>query len=197
VVEQVEVAVQGTSEQVQVRITWAGGGQTEDVLGRPIARDRDRSDYARLGARVQDLTYAGWSLQAIASQLETDGFPALHIRSGQGWSGARVQTLRHQLGLGNTHRHGSSREALGPDEWWARELAGQLGISRHSRLYWIEHGLVRARKESGGWQRWIVWADAKEMERLQAYRDRDIGAEHRRRWTAVPSISTHQKGATA
>ena len=66
-----------------------------------------------------------------------------------------------------THRHGSSREALGPDEWWARELASQLGVSRNSLLYWIEHGLVRARKESGGWQRWIVWADAKEMERLQ------------------------------
>ena len=54
---------------------------------------------------------------AIAHQLETDGFPAL--RRGQGKSVASVQSLRHQLGLGNTHRHGSSRAALGPDEWWA------------------------------------------------------------------------------
>jgi DNA invertase Pin-like site-specific DNA recombinase len=194
VVEQVEVQAQGTSEQVQVRITWAGGGQTEGVLVRPIARYSDRSDYARLCARVQDLTHAGWSLEAIAYQLETDGFPAL--RSGRGWSVASVQTLRRQLGLGNTHRHGSSREALGPGEWWARELASQLGISRNSLLYWIEHGLVRARKESGGWQRWIVWADAKEMELLQGYRNRDVAAEQRRRWTAAPSISTQQKGAT-
>jgi hypothetical protein len=191
VVEQVEVEVQGTSEQVQVRITWAGGGQTEGVLVRPIARYSDRSDYARLCARVQDLTHAGWSLEAIAHQLEIDGFPALRRRSGQSWSVASVQTLRHQLGLGNSHRHGASREALGPDEWWARELAGQLGISRNSLLYWIEHGVVRARKERGGWQRWIVWADVQEIERLQGYRDRDIGADHRRRWTAGPRLSTH------
>jgi len=131
----------------------------------------------------------------MAHQLETDGFPAL--RSGQGWRVASVQTLRRQLGLGNTHRHGSSRAALGPDEWWARELASQLRISRNSLLYWIEHGLVRARKESDGWQRWIVWADAKELERLQGYRDRDVAAEQRRRWMGVPSISTHQKGSTA
>ena len=195
VVEQVAVEAQGTSEQVQVRITWAGGGQTEGVLVRPIARYSDRSDYARLCTRVQDLTHAGWSLEAMAHQLETDGFPAL--RSRQDWSVASVQTLRHQLGLGNTHRHGSSRAVLGPDEWWARELASQLGISRNRLLSWIEHGLVRARQESGGWQRWIVWADAKELERLQGYRDRDVAAEQRRRWTAVPSISTHQKGATA
>src|SRR5260221_236058 len=56
---------------------------------------------------------------------------------------------------------------------------------------------VRARKESGGMQRWIVWADASELERLQAYRHRDIGAEYHRRWTAVPSLSEHQKGSTA
>jgi hypothetical protein len=196
-VEQVEVEVQGTSEQLQVRITWAGGSQTEGVWVRPSARYSDRSDYARLCARVQDLTHAGWSLEAMAHQLEIDGFPTLRRRSEQSWRVASVQTLRHQLGLGNTHRQGASREALGPNAWWARELADRLGISRNSLLYWIEHGLVRARKERGGWQRWIVWADAQEMERLQGYRDRDIGAEHRRRWTAGLSISTHQKGSTA
>src|SRR5262249_2654078 len=157
--------------------------ETEGVLVRPLARYSDRSDYARLCARVQDLTHACWPLAAIAHQLETDSFPAL--RSGQRWSVASVQTLQHQLGLRdtqrNTHRHGSSREAFGPDEWWAGELAGQLGISRNRLLYWIEHGLVRARKERGGWQRWIVWADAQEMEHLHGCRDRDIGAEQHRR----------------
>ncbi|MGZ6308334.1 MAG: recombinase family protein, partial [Ktedonobacterales bacterium] len=38
VVERVEVAVQGASEQVQVRIRWVGGGQSEGMLIRPIAR---------------------------------------------------------------------------------------------------------------------------------------------------------------
>ena len=81
VVERVEVDAQGTSEQVRVRISWAGGGQTEGVLIRPIARYTQRSDYARLCARVQELTEAGWSLEAIAHQLEADGFPPLAQRT--------------------------------------------------------------------------------------------------------------------
>jgi DNA invertase Pin-like site-specific DNA recombinase len=200
VVERVEVEVQGKTEQVRVCITWAGGGQTEGLLVRPLARYTDRSDYAALCVRVQELTAAGWSLEAIAQQLAVDSYPPL--RSKRGWSAVSVQTLRRQLGLGNTHRHGSSREALGPDEWWARELADRLGVSHNTLLYWIEHGLVRARKERGGWQRWMVWADAEEVERLRAYRHRDIAVEHRRRWTAVhalptlPALSDHEKGPT-
>ena len=191
VVERVEVEAQGKTEQVHVRITWAGGGQTQSTLVRPIAHYRERSDYARLSARVKELTDAGWSLGAIAHQLDHDGFPPL--RRTQRWTRASVQTLRRQLGLGTTHRRGSSREALGRDEWWGRELAQQLGISRNSLIYWMEQGLVRARKERGGLQRWIVWADAAEVERLRAYRDRDIAAEHRRRWTAEhPEIDQQQ-----
>jgi len=48
---------------------------------------------------------------------------------------------------------------------------------------------VRARQERGGLHRWIVWADAAELERLQAYRDRDIAADHRRRWTAAFNVN--------
>jgi len=55
----VEVEAQGTSEQVRVRITWAGGGQTTGVLVRPLARYRERTDYASIGARVHALTTAG------------------------------------------------------------------------------------------------------------------------------------------
>ena len=182
VIERVEVEAQGKTEQVRVQITWAGGGQTAGMLVRPIARYTDRSDYARLCARVQELTQAGWSLEAIARQLAADDFPPLRST---GWSSVSVQTLRRQVGLGTTHRHGHSPEALGPDEWWGRELAEQLMLSRNRLFYWIERGLVRARKEGSGLQRWIVWADAAELERLRAYRDRDIAAEHRRRWTVA------------
>jgi DNA invertase Pin-like site-specific DNA recombinase len=182
VVERVEVDAQGTSEQVRVRMSWAGGGQTEGVLVRPIARYTDRSDYARLCARVQELSAAGWSLEAIAHQLEADGFPPL--RCGHRWSVSSVQTLRRQLGVGNTHRHGHSAKALGPEEWWAREVAERLGVPRSSLFTWIQRGVVRARKERGGMQRWIVWADASELERLRAYRHRNRGAEHQKGPTA-------------
>jgi DNA invertase Pin-like site-specific DNA recombinase len=185
VVAQVEVDAQGTSEQVRVRITWAGGGQTDGWLVRPIARSTQRTDYARLCVRVQDLTSAGWSLDAIAHQLAADGYPPL--RAGHHWSSASVQTLRRHLGLGNTHRHGHAREALGRDEWWASDLARQLSVARSSLFTWIQRGVVQARKERQGLQRWIIWADTQEIERLRQYHQRDRASETRRRWTSTDS----------
>ena len=104
VVERVEVDAQGASEQVQVRITWAGGGQTAGVLIRPIARYRDRTDYARHVCPRPGIDRAGWSLDAIARQLEADSYPPLHRR--QRWSRASVQTLQRQLRSG---QHASPR----------------------------------------------------------------------------------------
>src|SRR5260370_41967081 len=132
-------------------------------------------------ARVQELTGEGWSLDAIARQLEADGYPPL--RSGQHWSVPSVQTLRRQLGLGNTRRRGSSRAALGPDEWWAREVAGKLDLSPSSLLYWIERGVVRARKENGGGGRWIVCGHCGESGALPAGWGRGTTARHRRSCT--------------
>jgi hypothetical protein len=182
VVERVEVAVQGTSEQVQVRIHWVGGGHTVDTLTRPLARMADRSDYPALCDRVRTLTEARWSAPAIARQLEADGYSPW--RPGRTWTVASVLTLRRQLGLSGQHHRGGSCEALGPDEWWAADLAHTLGVARSVLHTWIQRGLVRARQEAQGMHRWIVQADVAEVERLRQYHQRDIASETRRRWTA-------------
>jgi DNA invertase Pin-like site-specific DNA recombinase len=182
VVERVEVDAQGKSEQVRVRITWVGGGQTEGLVVRPIARYADRSDYAQLCQRVRDLTTAGWSAAAIARQLDTEGYPP--VRTGQRWSTHSVLALRRHAGLSGHHRRGQAREALGPDEWWAPELARMLSVPRSCLFAWIQRGHVRARQEEQGLHRWIVWANAAEQERLVQYHQRDRAAETRRRWTA-------------
>lgn len=183
VVERVEVDAQGKSEQVQVRVIWVGGGQTEGLVVRPIARYADRSDYAELCARVRELTLANWSAPAIACQLDTDGYPP--VRNGRRWSAHSVLALRRHAGLGGQPHRGQSREVLGPDEWWAPELARALLVSRSCLFVWIQRGLMRARQEDRGLHRWIVWADATEMERLRAYHRRDRAAETRQRWTVT------------
>jgi hypothetical protein len=43
-------------------------------------------------------------------------------------------------------------------------VADRLEVSPSSLLCWIERGVVRARRENGGWRRWIVWADAAALE---------------------------------
>lgn len=183
VVEQVEVDAQGKSEQARVRITWAGGSQTEGLVVRPIARYADRSNYAPLCARVRGLTLAGWSAPAIASQLDADGYPP--VRNGRRWSAQSVLALRRHAGLGGQHHRGQSWEALGPDEWWAAELARTLPVPRSCLFAWIQRGQVQARQETRGLRRWIVWADAQEVERLRQYHRRDLAAETRQRWTAT------------
>ncbi len=187
VVEQVVVAVQGASEQVQVRIHWVGGGQTAGVLTRPIARFADRSDYAALCERVRTLTEARWSVPAIARQLEADGYAPW--RPGGTWTVASVLTLRRQLGLSGQHRRGRSCEALGQDEWWAADFAYMLGMTRSLLHTWIQRRLMHARQEEQGMHRWIVQADAATVERLRQYRQRDIASETRRRWTTSPELS--------
>jgi DNA invertase Pin-like site-specific DNA recombinase len=182
IVERVVVAVQGTSEQVQVRIHWVDGGQTEGALTRPIARFADRSDYVAVCERVRTLTEARWSVSSIARQLEADGYAPW--RPGRVWTVANVLTLRRQLGLSGHHHRGRSSEALGPDEWWAADFAHTLGMTRSLLHTWIQHDLVRARQEAQGMHRWIVQADASAIERLRQYRQRDLASATRRRWTA-------------
>ena len=187
VVERVVVAVQGASEQVQVWIHWVGGGQTEGVLTRPIARFADRSDYAALCERVRALTEARWSVPAIARQLEADGYAPW--RPGATWMVASVLTLRRQLGLSGHHHRGRSCEALGQDEWWPADFAHMLGMTRSLLHTWIQRGLMQARQEGQGMHRWIVQADAATVERLRQYRQRDIASETRRRWTTSQELS--------
>ena len=188
VVERVEVAVQGTSEQVQVRIHWVGGGRTTGVLTRPIARLADRSAYAALCERVRTLTEARWSVPAMARQLEADGYAPW--RPGRTWTVASVLTLRQQLGLSGQPQRGRSCEALGPEERWAADRARPLGMSRSLLHTWIQRGRVRARQERQGMHRWIVWADVAAVERLQQYRQRDIASELRNRWTEAHGPSS-------
>jgi hypothetical protein len=202
VVERVEVATQGVSEQVAVRIQWVGGGQTAATLTRPIARFADRSDYPALCERVRTLTQARWSVTAIAYQLDAEGYPPLPQRgagsaasSESTWTRASVLTLRQHLGLNGHHQRGQSREALGPDEWWASELANRLAMPRSCLHTWIQGGHVHARQEAQGLHRWIVWADAAELEWLSTYRTRDVADETRRRWTGAPKGQPQQNGA--
>jgi hypothetical protein len=43
---------------------------------------------------------------------------------------------------------------------------------------------VCARREEQPPYRWIIWADAAELERLQQYRQRSLSEEAHGRWTA-------------
>jgi len=181
VVDRVAVEAQGASEQVHVRIDWVGGGQTVGVVPRSVARLASLRSYPQLCQRLQELTQAGLSAPTIAQRLTEEGYTS--SRQGSRLGSQAVREVQRRLGLRGRRTRPHQREGLGPDEWWASDLVELLDLSRSTVHYWIRQGWIHARREEAPLGRWIVWADAAELERLRALRQRSVGEEARRRWT--------------
>ena len=58
----------------------------------------------------------------------------------------------------------------GNDEWWLSDLSRELGIPQPTVHSWIRRGWIRGRKLPGMGGRWILWADAEELDRLRRLR---------------------------
>lgn len=183
VIEQVRVAAQGTSERVTVTVAWAGGAPTTTELIRPLARTERLSTYPTLCARIRGLAAEGQTASAIAQRLEAEGFrPAKGAR----FTAQQILVLRQRLGIPASSPHRPRHDVLGVDEWWPRGLAQELGLSKSTLAHWITRGWVRARQQERPAGRWIVWADADELERLRTMQARPLDSELRQRWLARP-----------
>ncbi len=180
VVERIVVDAEGTSERVQVRVTWVGGAQTDGVLIRPVARLAQLSYYPRLCARLRDLAGAGLTAEAIATQRNTEGYRPPKQREQFGRRG--VQELLRDLGIRAPRPQPQSRAGLDAAEWWVAELAQALGMPLATLQGWIRRGWVRARQQAAPPRRWIVWADEAEMQRLRQRHQRPAGYYTRRLW---------------
>jgi hypothetical protein len=184
VVQQVVVTVQGTSERVLVTITWVGGSQTTGEVARPIAQVEHLSYYAPLCVRLRMLVAAEQSLEAIADCLAAEGYRS---PKGQTPFGPRaVHDLAQRLGLRLPRPRRHAPLALGAHEWLVPDLAEQLGMPAGTLYSWIARGQVRARSLalSGGQDRWVIWADAAEVTRLQELLHCSPGSQAHARWTA-------------
>jgi hypothetical protein len=182
VVERVEVAVVGKSEQVQVTIVWAGGSQTRGMLIRPVGRINQLSYYPQLCERVRILVADGWSAAAIAAQLHAEGYrPAKRATQ---FSREGVQDLIQRLGLRTSAKPRTDAGSLGPDEWCLVDLAHRLDMPSATLHNWTMRGWVQPRRQMQvhGRRQWIIWADQAEVERLRCYRQRPAGALLHDRW---------------
>lgn len=187
VVERVVVDVQGASERVHVRIDRVGGGSTTGDVTRSVASWSQLSTYSLLCARVTALTVEGWPAAVIAERLRAEGLTT--ARTGRVLGAQAVRALQHRLGLARRGLRRVQRDGLGEHEWWPAELARRLAISRSSLYNWIQRGWVRARQLDDGCRRWVMWADAAEVERLHQLKQQSLAEEARRRWQAEPGTT--------
>jgi DNA invertase Pin-like site-specific DNA recombinase len=159
-VERVEVAVEGVSDQVHVNITWAGGQQTPHEVTRPVLRYEQTADYERLMVRVRELRAAGRTCAAIAEHLNAEGYRP-----------SRRATRFHKdivsrLLVRGTVGHSPPTAPLGRDEWFVRALARRLGMGRSTLHAWLQRGWVHYRRLTGRRAACVCWADGEELERL-------------------------------
>ena len=180
VAERVVVDAEGVSERVRVRVTWAGGAQTVGELIRPVARLTQLSYYPQLCARVRTLAGEGLTAEAIATRLNAEGYRPPKRREQFGRQG--VQELLRDLGVRAPRAQPQPRAGLGADEWWVAELAQALGMPLATLQGWIRRGWVRAWQQAQPPRRWVVWADATEVERLRQRHRRPAGYYTRRLW---------------
>jgi len=187
VVDRVVVAVQGESERVQVQIDWAGGMQTETVIVRPVARLEQLSYYPQLCDRVRQLAAEGLSTGAIAAQVNAEGYCPPKRREHFGPGG--IKDLLQRLGSRTVCSRVRPPAVMEPHEWGLRELAQELGMPAVTLYNWICRGWVTARREEAPPHRWIVAADAIELERLRQRRARSLADEAQRRWMSQTPLT--------
>ena len=167
--DRVVVSVRGKSDQVDVRLEWAGGFVTEHRLIKAVARYDQKSDWPELSARLRDLHGEGYSAAQIATTLNQEGFrpPKRTDRFRAGM----VHRLLVRCGLSRRRPTAEQdRASLGCDEWYLADLAERLGIPEETMHRWRRVGWVHARKQEGSRGRWILWADAEELDRLRQLR---------------------------
>ncbi len=161
-IEGVAIDIQGHSEIVDVAIQWVGGFVSRHEVRRSLGRYEQLSDYDRLVARLTKLRREGHTSAYMADQLNREGF---HTPRGKHkkFSGVLVRALLARLGLS---RRRDVSNLCQPHEWLAHDLCRKLEVPFGTFKGWISKGWVHARKVKMGMQRWIVWADEEELERL-------------------------------
>jgi DNA invertase Pin-like site-specific DNA recombinase len=164
-IEQIEVTVQGQSEQVQLAITWSGGFVSRHALVRAVQRYEQLTDYPRLVARIEQLRGEGKSMEEVASALNAEGFhPPRRVER---FTGGMVAGLLARKYAKAGVSHGVRvAQALRKGEWLLGDLARHLGMPQATLHHWRKAGWLRARKLPVPGGRWAIWASGEERRRL-------------------------------
>ncbi len=187
-IEQIEVGVQGETDQVEVAIRWAGGFVSHHSLARAVQRYEQLADYRRLRARIAELRAAGKSMTAVAECLNAEGFhppkraPRFNKAMVAGFLAKDGRSGPRPVGL-------SAAGLLQRGEWLLTDLARHLGMPSGTLHRWRKVGWVHARKLPVAGGHWALWADAVELKRLARLR----GHHRARRDLPIPAELTTPK----
>ena len=168
-VHRVVVTVHGASEQVDVRVAWVGGHETEATLIRPVACLEQLSYDPQLQARVVALYTAGKDRTTIAQILKVEGWRPAKRRAT--FTPPMVGRLLARQGLQSLTPVRAQPGSRAADEWTLQALAQVLEMPVETLYGWVRRGRVTARQDTSvAPPRWLIRADAAELARLRAFR---------------------------
>jgi hypothetical protein len=184
-IDSVELTRQGETERVAVVVHWRGGTVTRQVIRQGLRRYTDLDRYPELQRRVITLRGDGLTADQIAAVLNREGYA---VPRGKQYTGHRVRQLFVRLGLtGIPPGVRDERDLPAAHEWWLPVLAARLGVKPIVVHRWRWSGWLHARQLRGENGRWIVWADAAEVNRLRQLRAFEIAYQGRR--TPPPELT--------
>jgi DNA invertase Pin-like site-specific DNA recombinase len=191
-IEKITVTVAGTSELVDVTITWAGGHQTTGQAVRPVGRLDQLSYYPALLARVTELAGTGRTNGQIAGVLNAEGFRPPKRTSR--FTGGQVRTLITQRGIRDRKKgRPAVLTSLPPGQWSVTSLSAALGMPTASIYNWIYRGWITALRAPGT-RNWIITADDEQMRQLRERRARPPGFYSRARWAQPEQQPATEQG---
>lgn len=191
-IERVDLTRDGESERIDAAIHWRGGTITRHEIRQGLRTYRTLGGLERLRGRILELRGDGWTANAIAEALDREGYRA--ARS-DGFTGHQVRQLLARFG--RTGIPAGVRDATdlpGAGEWWLPSLAAELGVKPIVVHRWRWSGWLSARRLRGENGRWIVRADADEVDRLRRLRAFEVECRGR---LAPPNELTERPERTA
>src|SRR5262249_5148948 len=145
------------------------GSRRDDEWGRRGQRHRQMARSRGRLSRIDELGAAGQSLTAVAEQLNREGFPPPK-RSARFTGGILSRLLAQRGRTGPRPRGVGQPGVLGAQEWLLTDMARELARPQAPLHRWIRVGWVRARKLPTPGGRWVIWADADELDRMRRLR---------------------------
>ena len=166
--QRVVVTVSPDNPHTDLDIHWAGGCTSHHALLRPVARYDQLDNHAQLVGRILELHRQKRTSAQIAAQLNREGFRPPKRR--ETFNRGMVRALLSRQARTGRRAHAVENHTLAADEWWFTDLARHLDLPQPTLYKWMRCGWVNARQLPVAGGRWILWADAEEVDRLRKLR---------------------------
>jgi len=164
IIDRVVVTVEGETEWMEIMVYWAGGQKTYRRIRRPVRGTRQLGNYDELCARLRVLKDEGLDAVEMAKRLNAQGWR--RPRRGAHFTGRVVRRLLGLSGILPARRRGE-RSGLVPGEWWAPDLARELGCTVHAVYKRLRRGTLSGRQLDGLGRRWVISVPPDELARLR------------------------------